>query len=141
MLKKTMMTAAAAVLMFNVNTLTASAYTPLPGSVCQGAGYCACRRQLQGGAAGSAWRRGNRVRRNRGGRRGSNRGRNIGLGIAAGIIGLGAAAAAADAARRDRRRYGRCERVERRCARRHGWETRRFPGAWKIAAAKPPLNM
>jgi hypothetical protein len=30
MLKKTMMTAAAAVLMFNVNTLTASAYTPLP---------------------------------------------------------------------------------------------------------------
>jgi hypothetical protein len=30
MLKKTMMTAAAAVLMFNVNTLTASAYTPMP---------------------------------------------------------------------------------------------------------------
>jgi hypothetical protein len=124
MLKKTMMTAAAAVLMFNVNTLTASAYSPMP--------EVSAKAPVTTPADGSyklaqRVRRGNRVRRYRGGRRGSNRGRNIGLGIAAGIIGLGAAAAAADAARRDRRRYrGRCERVERRCARHHGWETRRF---------------
>lgn len=118
------MTAAAAVLMFNVNTPTASAYSPMP--------EVSAKAPVTTPADGSyklaqRVRRGNRVRRNRGGRRGGrNRGRNIGLGIAAGIIGLGAAAAAAEAAQRDRRRYGRCERVERRCARRHGWETRRF---------------
>ncbi|NNJ75598.1 MAG: hypothetical protein HKP56_10595 [Anderseniella sp.] len=71
-------------------------------------------------------RRARNRNRNRRGRRG-NRGRNlgIGLGIAAGAIALGAAAAAA----RDRDEYrGRrsCRRVERRCARRHGWETRRW---------------
>jgi hypothetical protein len=38
MLKKTMMTAAAAVLMFNVNTLTASAYSPMPEVSATGAG-------------------------------------------------------------------------------------------------------
>jgi hypothetical protein len=127
MLKKTMMTAAAAVLMFNVNTLTASAYTPMPEVAAKApvtapadGSYKVAQRVR---VSGVPWRSAQR-----GGRRGGrNRGRNIGLGIAAGIIGLGAAAAAADAARRDRRRYrGRCERVERRCARRHGWETRRW---------------
>jgi hypothetical protein len=58
MLRKTMMTAAAAVLMFNVNTadcirLYADAWKWQP----QAPDSCACsRRQLQGGAAGSAWR-------------------------------------------------------------------------------------
>ena len=56
-----------------------------------------------------------------------NRGRNlgIGLGIAAGAIALGAAAAAArdhDETRGERS----CRRVERKCARRHGWESRRW---------------
>lgn len=62
----------------------------------------------------------NRNRRNRRRNRGSNWG--IGLGLAAGAIALGAAAAAA----RDREEYGACRRVESRCARRHGWETRRW---------------
>ncbi len=62
-----------------------------------------------------------RVRRNR---RKSNRRRNlgIGLGLAAGAIAIGAAAAAA----REREEYRACRRIERRCARRHGWETRRW---------------
>lgn len=53
-----------------------------------------------------------------------NRGRNLGIGLAigAGALALGAAAAAA----RDREEYGSCRRVERRCARRYGWETRRW---------------
>ena len=117
MLKKTMMTAAAAVLMFNVNTLTASAYSPTP--------EVSAKAPVSAPAADGSYKVAHRIGRRHSHRR-SNRGRNIGLGIAAGIIGLGAAAAAADAARRDRRRYGRCERVERRCARRHGWETRRW---------------
>ncbi len=60
----------------------------------------------------------NRNRRNR------NRKRNlgIGLGLAAGAIAIGAAAAAA----REREEYRACRRVERRCGRRHGWETRRW---------------
>ncbi|MDX1716589.1 MAG: hypothetical protein R3287_06745 [Anderseniella sp.] len=117
MLKKTMMTAAAAVLMFNVNTLTASAYSPMP--------EVSAKAPVSAPAADGSYKVAHRIGRRHSHRR-SNRGRNIGLGIAAGVIGLGAAAAAADAARRDRRRYGRCERVERRCARRHGWETRRW---------------
>jgi hypothetical protein len=62
-----------------------------------------------------------RIRRNRPKR---NRRRNlgIGLGLAAGAIAIGAAAAAA----REREAYRACRRVERRCARRHGWETRRW---------------
>lgn len=50
---------------------------------------------------------------------------NIGTGIVAGFLALGAAAAAA----RDHKVFRRdrsCRRVERRCARRHGWETRRW---------------
>jgi len=68
-------------------------------------------------------RRGNRNRRGRRGNRGRNLG--IGLGIAAGAALLGAGIAAS----RERDEYrGRrsCRRVERRCARRHGWETRRW---------------
>ena len=62
-----------------------------------------------------------RIRRNR---RKRNRTRNlgIGLGLAAGASAIGAAAAAA----REREEYRACRRVERRCARRHGWETRRW---------------
>ncbi|MEP0330633.1 MAG: hypothetical protein ABJM26_19485 [Anderseniella sp.] len=62
--------------------------------------------------------------RNRRNRRKRNRRRNmgIGLGLAAGAIAIGAAAAAA----REREEYRACRRVERRCARRHGWETRRW---------------
>lgn len=66
-------------------------------------------------------------KRNRNRKRRGNRGRNlgIGLGIAAGAIALGAAAAAARD--RDETRSERsCRRVERKCARRHGWETRRW---------------
>lgn len=61
----------------------------------------------------------NRIRRNK-----RNRKRNlgIGLGLAAGAIAIGAAAAAA----REREEYRACRRVERRCARRHGWETRKW---------------
>ncbi len=50
---------------------------------------------------------------------------DIGSGIVEGFLALGAAAAAArdhKAFRRDRS----CRRVERRCANRHGWETRRW---------------
>ena len=50
---------------------------------------------------------------------------NIGTGIVEGFLALGAAAAAA----RDHKVFRRdrsCRRVERRCARRHGWETRRW---------------
>ena len=61
-----------------------------------------------------------RNRNRRRNRRNNNLG--IGLGLAAGAIALGAAAAAA----REREEYGSCRRVERRCARRHGWETRRW---------------
>ncbi len=46
----------------------------------------------------------------------------VGLGLAFGAIALGAAAAAA----REREEYGTCRRLERRCARRYGWETRRW---------------
>lgn len=49
----------------------------------------------------------------------------IGTGIVEGFLALGAAAAAA----RDHKVFRRdrsCRRVERRCARRHGWETRRW---------------
>ncbi|NNJ75599.1 MAG: hypothetical protein HKP56_10600, partial [Anderseniella sp.] len=44
------------------------------------------------------------------------------LGLAAGAIAIGAAAAAA----REREEYRACRRVEKRCGRRHGWETRRW---------------
>lgn len=50
---------------------------------------------------------------------------NIGTGIVEGFLALGAAAAAA----RDHKVFRRdrsCRRVERRCARLHGWETRRW---------------
>lgn len=50
---------------------------------------------------------------------------DIGTGIVEGFLALGAAAAAA----RDHKVYRRdrsCRRVERRCANRHGWETRRW---------------
>lgn len=60
----------------------------------------------------------NRVRRNRN----RKRKQGIGLGLAAGVIAIGAAAAVA----REREEYRTCRRVERRCARRHGWETRRW---------------
>jgi len=51
-------------------------------------------------------------------------GAKVGIGIGAFALGAAAAAAAAD----DRRYRGRgsCRNVERRCARRHGWETRRW---------------
>jgi hypothetical protein len=52
-------------------------------------------------------------------------GAKVGIGIGAFALGAAAAAAAADD-RRYRGREGSCNRVERRCARRHGWETRRF---------------
>lgn len=61
-------------------------------------------------------------RRGRNRRSGRRRNLGIGLGLAAGALALGAAAAAA----REREEYGACRRVERRCARRHGWETRRW---------------
>ena len=63
----------------------------------------------------------NRIRRNK---RKRNRKLNlgIGLGLAAGAIAIGAAAAAA----REREEYRACRRIERRCARRHGRETRRW---------------
>ena len=61
----------------------------------------------------------NRIRRNKRNRR---RNLGIGLGLAAGAIAIGAAAAAA----REREEYRACRRIERRCARRHGWETRRW---------------
>ena len=50
---------------------------------------------------------------------------DIGTGIVEGFLALGAAAAAA----RDHKVFRRdrsCRRVERRCARRHGWEPRRW---------------
>jgi hypothetical protein len=50
---------------------------------------------------------------------------DIGTGIVEGFLALGAAAAAA----RDHKVFRRdrsCRRVERRCANRHGWETRRW---------------
>ncbi|MEM9473232.1 MAG: hypothetical protein AAGA00_14855 [Pseudomonadota bacterium] len=50
---------------------------------------------------------------------------NIGTGFIEGFMALGAAAAAA----RDHKVFRRdrsCRRIERRCARRHGWETRRW---------------
>ncbi|MEO9873700.1 MAG: hypothetical protein ABJM26_19480 [Anderseniella sp.] len=50
---------------------------------------------------------------------------DIGSGIVEGFLALGAAAAAA----RDHKVFRRdrsCRRVERRCAKRHGWETRRW---------------
>ena len=72
------------------------------------------------GADGSYKVAKNKRKRNRRKNRRLNLG--IGLGLAAGAIALGAAAAAA----RDREEYGACRRVERRCARRHGWETRRW---------------
>ena len=112
MLKKTMMTAAAAVLMFNVNTLTASAYSPMP--------EVSAKAPVSAPAADGSYKVAHRIGRRHSHRR-SNRGRNIGLGIAAGIIGLGAAAAAADAAMAGRPGAG--------------------TGAWMIAAAKPPLTM
>lgn len=61
----------------------------------------------------------NRIRRNKRNRR---RNLGIGLGLAAGAIAIGAAAAAA----REREEYRACRRIERRCARRHGWETRKW---------------
>jgi len=63
-----------------------------------------------------------RRRHRRNHRRYNQRNLGIGLGLAAGIIALGAAAAAA----REREEYGTCRRIERGCARRHGWETRRW---------------
>lgn len=51
------------------------------------------------------------------------RGGNYGIGLGLGAFALGAAAAAAEDRRHSRRS---CRRVERRCARRHGWETRRW---------------
>ncbi|MGI9513747.1 MAG: hypothetical protein ACR2OL_12665 [Anderseniella sp.] len=62
-----------------------------------------------------------RIRRNRR-KRNSRRNLGIGLGLAAGAIAIGAAAAAA----REREEYRTCRRIERRCARRYGWETRRW---------------
>lgn len=57
-------------------------------------------------------------------RRANPRGRrNFGIGLGLGAFALGAAAAAAEDRRHSRRS---CRRVERRCARRHGWETRRW---------------
>ena len=50
---------------------------------------------------------------------------NIGTGFIEGFMALGAAAAAA----RDHKVFRRdrlCRRIERRCARRHGWETRKW---------------
>ncbi|MEO1160744.1 MAG: hypothetical protein AAFW74_09865 [Pseudomonadota bacterium] len=50
---------------------------------------------------------------------------DIGTGIVEGFLALGAAAAAA----RDHKVFRRdrsCRRIERRCAKRHGWETRRW---------------
>lgn len=65
-----------------------------------------------------------RNRGNRGNRRRGNRGRNVGIGLG---LGLGALALGAGiAASRDRGAHRSCRRVERRCANRHGWETRRW---------------
>ncbi len=61
-------------------------------------------------------------RRGRGRRRGRNRGRNLGIGLGLGALALGAGIAAS----RDRGAHRSCRRVERRCANRHGWETRRW---------------
>ncbi len=64
------------------------------------------------------------ARNHRRGRRGRNRGRNVGIGLG---IGLGALALGAGiAASRDRGAHRSCRRVERRCANRYGWETRRW---------------
>ena len=62
-------------------------------------------------------RSGNRNRHNN-----SSHNLGVGLGLAFGAIALGAAAAAA----REREEYGTCSRVQHRCARRYGWETRRW---------------
>lgn len=48
---------------------------------------------------------------------------HYGIGLGLGAFALGAAAAAAEDRRRSRRS---CRRVERRCANRYGWETRRW---------------
>ena len=48
---------------------------------------------------------------------------NYGIGLGLGAVALGAAAAAAEDRHRSRRS---CRRVERRCANRYGWETRRW---------------
>lgn len=118
---KKLMIASAAVLMLSAGPQVASAYSPAPEVTSKAPSSA---KETSG-----TYKTAQRQRRFRGGRRGGgnrwrgNRGRNIGLGIAAGIIGLGAAAAAAEAARRDR---GSCRRVERRCANRYGWETRRW---------------
>jgi hypothetical protein len=61
-----------------------------------------------------------RRNRGRGGRgRGRGFGRGAAIGIGLGALALGVAAAAASEGRS-------CRRVENRCARRHGWETRRW---------------
>ena len=109
---KKFMIASAATLLISAGAQTASAYTAMP--------EVAAKAPVSAPAADGSYKVAHRT-----GRRHSHTGRNVGLGIATGIIGLGIAAAAADAARRDRGpRY--CRRVERRCADDWGWETRRW---------------
>ena len=112
--------ALAAALMLVAGSLSASAAATAPGTAAR---LSIVTQAIPGSykVAKKERRAHNRIRRNR---RKRNRRRNlgIGLGLAAGAIAIGAAAAAA----REREEYRACRRIERRCARRHGWETRRW---------------
>ncbi len=110
---KNFLIASAVALLISAGAQTASAYSPMP--------EVTAKAPVTAPAADGSYKVAHRT-----GRRHSHRGRDaaIGLGVAGAIIGLGAAAAAAEA-RRDRGpRY--CRRVERRCADDWGWETRRW---------------
>lgn len=116
MIRKLFVVSAAALLLM-AGSQVASAAANAPGT----AAKTPIAAQAADGSYKVAKKARKRIRRNR---RKRNRRRNlgIGLGLAAGAIAIGAAAAAA----REREEYRACRRIERRCARRHGWETRRW---------------
>lgn len=116
MIRRLFVVSATAVMLFaGSQAASAAAVTPETGVKAPVAAHAA------DGSYKVADKKRNRIRRNK---RNRNRKRNlgIGLGLAAGAIAIGAAAAAA----REREEYRACRRVERRCSRRHGWETRRW---------------
>ena len=101
--------------MLIAGSLAASAATDIPATATQA--------PIAAPAADGSYKVADKKRKRRNKRK-RNRRRNLGivLGLAAGAIAIGAAAAAA----REREEYRACRRVERRCGRRHGWETRRW---------------
>ena len=107
-------------LMLLAGSQTASANTLAPAVINQAPTAPVNAAKADGSYTVAAAKRGNRYRRHH--RRQTRRNLAIGLGLAAGAIALGAAAATA----REREQYGACRRIERRCARRFGWETRRW---------------